>query len=49
MAESNFNPNAVSRPGPEGIAQFMPVDGGAYYGLARPVRPGWQRSMLKCT
>ena len=39
MAESNFNPFAVSPAGAQGIAQFMPATAAAY-GLARPVRPG---------
>ena len=39
MAESNFNPNAVSPAGAQGIAQFMPATA-ASYGLRRPVRPG---------
>ena len=35
MAESNFNPFAVSPAGAEGIAQFMPGTA-ASYGLATP-------------
>jgi len=38
MAESNFNPFAVSPAGAEGIAQFMP-DTAASYGLADPFDP----------
>ena len=34
-AESNFNPNAVSRAGARGIAQFMPATAAAY-GLRDP-------------
>ena len=35
MAESNFNPNAVSSAGAQGIAQFMPATAAAY-GLDNP-------------
>ena len=35
MAESNFNPNAVSPAGAQGIAQFMPATA-ASYGLDDP-------------
>jgi hypothetical protein len=38
MAESNFNPNAVSAAGAEGIAQFMPSTAAAY-GLRDPFDP----------
>jgi soluble lytic murein transglycosylase-like protein len=38
MAESNFNPFAVSPAGAEGIAQFMPATA-ASYGLADPFDP----------
>jgi LAS superfamily LD-carboxypeptidase LdcB len=38
MAESNFNPFAVSPAGAEGIAQFMPGTA-ASYGLADPFNP----------
>ncbi len=38
MAESNFNPFAVSPAGSEGIAQFMPATA-ASYGLADPFDP----------
>jgi soluble lytic murein transglycosylase-like protein len=38
MAESNFNPFAVSPAGAEGIAQFMPGTA-ASYGLADPFDP----------
>lgn len=38
MAESNFNPNAVSSAGAQGIAQFMPATA-ASYGLADPFDP----------
>ena len=38
MAESNFNPFAVSPAGAEGIAQFMPSTA-ASYGLADPFDP----------
>ncbi|HEX4306003.1 MAG TPA: transglycosylase SLT domain-containing protein [Solirubrobacterales bacterium] len=38
MAESNFNPFAVSPAGAEGIAQFMP-ETAASYGLADPFDP----------
>ena len=38
MAESNFNPNAVSSAGAQGIAQFMPATA-ASYGLHDPFDP----------
>jgi soluble lytic murein transglycosylase-like protein len=38
MAESNFNPFAVSPAGAEGIAQFMPGTASSY-GLADPFDP----------
>ena len=38
MAESNFNPNAVSPAGAQGIAQFMPATAAAY-GLDDPFDP----------
>jgi hypothetical protein len=38
MAESNFNPNAVSAAGAQGIAQFMPATAAAY-GLREPIDP----------
>lgn len=38
MAESNFNPNAVSAAGAQGIAQFMPATAAAY-GLRDPFDP----------
>ena len=38
MAESNFNPYAVSAAGAEGIAQFMPATAEAY-GLEDPFDP----------
>jgi soluble lytic murein transglycosylase-like protein len=38
MAESNFNPNAVSPSGAQGIAQFMPATAAAY-GLDDPFDP----------
>lgn len=38
MAESNFNPNAVSSAGAQGIAQFMPATA-ASYGLRDPFDP----------
>ena len=38
MAESNFNPNAVSPMGAQGIAQFMPATAAAY-GLEDPFDP----------
>ena len=38
MAESNFNPFAVSPAGAQGIAQFMPATAQAY-GLADPFDP----------
>jgi soluble lytic murein transglycosylase-like protein len=38
MAESNFNPAAVSPAGAQGIAQFMPGTAAAY-GLADPFDP----------
>ena len=39
MAESNFDPGAVSPAGAQGIAQFMPGTAAAY-GLADPFDPG---------
>jgi hypothetical protein len=39
MAESGFNPNAVSPAGAQGIAQFMPATA-ASYGLDDPFDPG---------
>jgi soluble lytic murein transglycosylase-like protein len=38
MAESNFNPNAISPAGAQGIAQFMPATAAAY-GLGDPFDP----------
>ncbi len=38
MAESNFNPSAVSPAGAQGIAQFMPATA-ASYGLRDPFDP----------
>ena len=38
-AESNFNPNAVSSAGAQGIAQFMPGTARTY-GLTDPFDPG---------
>ncbi len=38
MAESNFNPNAISSAGAQGIAQFMPATAAAY-GLRDPFDP----------
>ena len=38
MAESNFNPAAVSPAGAQGIAQFMPATAAAY-GLENPFDP----------
>lgn len=42
MAESNFNPAAVSSAGAQGIAQFMPATAAAY-GLADPF--DWRRAI----
>ena len=39
MAESGFDPDAVSPAGAQGIAQFIPSTAAAY-GLAQPLRPG---------
>jgi soluble lytic murein transglycosylase-like protein len=38
LAESSFDPGAVSPAGAQGIAQFMPATA-ALYGLAHPFRP----------
>ena len=48
MAESNFNPFAVSPAGAQGIAQFMPGTAAAY-GLDDPFDAGRPRSTPRPT